>query len=425
MTTFDRIELRMPQLMDELAPARVPDYVDDMLRLAARTPQRPAWSTPERWLPMGVIARIEPARTFPWRPVLVAVLVLVAAAAALALYTGAQRSVTLPPPFGPAANGETLISSNGDIVALDVATGRTTPRIAADPTDVAPAFAPDGRSFYFERMGTEPGIWVANADGSNARRVFDTSGLQLFWVDWSQSGDRLILMGRGGDSRTVITLVDPAGGAPVVIRADRQYQAGAIPFGRNQLILAGGIADAPGPEGHQIWRMDLAEPTKVEQLAVPPSALNEFALSPDGRQLVYATMEDGLGIGMNLRVMDLDSGEDRLVTTVGNDAYGWQSPEFLPDGKAVIAHQWGLDGTYQLGIVPLDGGPARGIGPVKGENGVATWFVSPDGKTVLATYADDGVADGVMWQIDVASGAATELAMDKPEYFSWQRAAGG
>ena len=43
MTAFDRIEPRIPELMDELAPAQVPDYFDDMLRQTARTRQRPAW----------------------------------------------------------------------------------------------------------------------------------------------------------------------------------------------------------------------------------------------------------------------------------------------------------------------------------------------------------------------------------------------
>ncbi len=32
MTTFERFEREMPELMTELSPARVPDYFDDMLR---------------------------------------------------------------------------------------------------------------------------------------------------------------------------------------------------------------------------------------------------------------------------------------------------------------------------------------------------------------------------------------------------------
>src|SRR6188508_2102584 len=52
MTTFERFERSIPELMTELAPARVPDYFDDMLRETASHGQRPAWSFPERCLPM-------------------------------------------------------------------------------------------------------------------------------------------------------------------------------------------------------------------------------------------------------------------------------------------------------------------------------------------------------------------------------------
>ncbi len=65
MTTFDRIEPRLPELIDELAAASVPDYFDDLLRATAGAKQRPAWSSLERWLPMGVIARPRPRRSGP------------------------------------------------------------------------------------------------------------------------------------------------------------------------------------------------------------------------------------------------------------------------------------------------------------------------------------------------------------------------
>ncbi len=54
---FDRFEREIPDLMEELAPTRRPDYFDEMLRATAAARQRPAWSSLERWLPMGEIAR--------------------------------------------------------------------------------------------------------------------------------------------------------------------------------------------------------------------------------------------------------------------------------------------------------------------------------------------------------------------------------
>ena len=91
MTTFERFEREIPELMAELAPTRVPDYFDDMLRLTAGTRQRPAWSALERWLPMGVIALSAPTRRVPWRHIAVVGAVLLIVAASLAYSARAER----------------------------------------------------------------------------------------------------------------------------------------------------------------------------------------------------------------------------------------------------------------------------------------------------------------------------------------------
>jgi Mrp family chromosome partitioning ATPase len=74
MTSFDRIEQRMPELMADLASAGVPDYFDSMLQQAAATRQRPAWASLERWLPMGAVARTDTLRSPALRPILVLLL---------------------------------------------------------------------------------------------------------------------------------------------------------------------------------------------------------------------------------------------------------------------------------------------------------------------------------------------------------------
>ena len=100
MTTFERFERSIPELMNELAPARVPDYVDDMLRTTATKSQRPAWSYPERWLPVEITARPLMTRSVPWRPLVVLALIALLIAASLVVYVGSQNRV--PPPFGVA-----------------------------------------------------------------------------------------------------------------------------------------------------------------------------------------------------------------------------------------------------------------------------------------------------------------------------------
>ena len=148
MTAFDRFEREIPDLMAELAPPRVPDYFDDMLQQSAQTRQRPAWSAPERWIPMGVIARTQPMRPLPWRMIAIAVALLLLAGATL-LYAGSRPRV--PEPFGPARNGQILFSSDGEIVAVDPRTGTATTLITGPETDTDPWFSNDGTTFAFDR----------------------------------------------------------------------------------------------------------------------------------------------------------------------------------------------------------------------------------------------------------------------------------
>ena len=53
----DRFQQELPELLTAIAAPRVPDYVDDLMASVAATRQRPRWTFPERWLPMGVTAR--------------------------------------------------------------------------------------------------------------------------------------------------------------------------------------------------------------------------------------------------------------------------------------------------------------------------------------------------------------------------------
>ncbi len=167
---------------------------------------------------MGVIARTNTVRQVPWRPIVVAAILIVLASVTFALIVG-SRPAPAPPPFGPANNGSVLVSSgDGEILAVDLETGQTRAMLSGDALDEAPVFAPDGRSFMFRRLNGEPGIWVADADGTGARRVFDTTGYDLQTIEWSADGKTIVAMGGDPDLAEVILLIDPAGGATRTLR---------------------------------------------------------------------------------------------------------------------------------------------------------------------------------------------------------------
>ena len=55
MNPIDPFERHLPSALAEIGETRSPDYLTDILGRTARTRQRPAWASPERWLPMPML----------------------------------------------------------------------------------------------------------------------------------------------------------------------------------------------------------------------------------------------------------------------------------------------------------------------------------------------------------------------------------
>ena len=174
MMPSDRFDRRLPAILDEISQPRTPDYFDDLLGLTASTRQRPAWTLPERWLPMVDITR-QPAfvRQVPWRPI--AVLALIILLAGCESRVGDRLAALLPAPFGLARNGLVAYAKAGDIYTADPVTGRPRRSSSGPETDLHP----DGRStapvFVFERRQRAApalaSLYVREADGSDLIRV--------------------------------------------------------------------------------------------------------------------------------------------------------------------------------------------------------------------------------------------------------------
>src|SRR5262245_54119602 len=103
MTPIDRFERELPASLADLGESRPPDYLTDILGRTARTRQRPAWASPERWLPM-------PASLSPRLAVAAVIALLLAAVAGSLLLGGGGSPNPLPsplavvPPVAPSAS---------------------------------------------------------------------------------------------------------------------------------------------------------------------------------------------------------------------------------------------------------------------------------------------------------------------------------
>ncbi|MBL8615203.1 MAG: PD40 domain-containing protein [Deltaproteobacteria bacterium] len=104
------------------------------------------------------------------------------------------------------------VGGDSDIFTIDASTGRQLARLTdAVGIDVSPAFSPDGSKVAFvSERGGSPQIYVANADGSNARRVTFSGNYNQDPV-WHPDGDKLAFVGREGNFDIFVVNVDGSG----------------------------------------------------------------------------------------------------------------------------------------------------------------------------------------------------------------------
>lgn len=404
MTAFDRVERQLPELLDDLAAARVPDYLDDMLQRASQTRQRPAWSAPERWLPMGVIARPVPTPGVPWRLIaLVAMLAILATATFV--YVG-SRPDKVPSPFGVAKNGTLLIgTAEGDIVSVDPATGVTAPLLSGPIRDEGPFFSPDGRQFVFDRLAA---LWIANADGSAARELIPAEA-GLVWFEWSPRGDAVLAV-QDIDGNGSISMIDLASGKWTPMELDQDVLAASWRPNHEELIVTAAEGD-----NVSFWVVG-TDGTGARQIAASTYAVNEPTLSPDGSTLAYATWEPG--IEGRIRAVDIDADRDRALTSDDNDGYVWQDPQFSPDGTQLLLRRFTAQTTpitAQVAVLDIDAGTTVEFGP-ENPNPQPSLQFSPDGETIVVTYAS-----GETWLYDSNGSNERQAPFKGSGGLSWQR----
>ena len=289
------------------------------------------------------------------RVLAVVVFLLIALTASLVYVAGHYRR--LPPPFGPAANGLLVYDLDQHLYVLDDDTSR---RLEIGlGRSWGPVFSPDGTRLAFQTQAadrTPTELWVANADGSDARSI---------------SGD-----------------VAPTGSWGFTWSPDSRRIAYGSDAGREHSALY--VAAADGSGVRRITKDDGADRTYP-------------TWSPRGDLIAY-------------RLVPATQDEARLaVISPEGDGEHWLVRARRSDG-AFAGSQWSLDGTRLAYFRKQDRGQSdiveivdqdRNVQPISHpfENSFnPVW--SNDGRRVA--YARDPQSAVI---VDLASGKRTELAL--------------
>ena len=424
MSTFERFERSIPELMAELAPVREPDYIDDMLQQTARHGQRPAWSFPERWLPVDITARPLATRSFPWRPLAAVALLALLLAATLIAYTGSQTR--LPPPFGVAANGALFYRAGGATVSFDpVTAARVSVPVPEGSGD--PVLSRDGQRIALVAYGfvTPTPIVITGIDGS---RPITLAGEypEIDDVQWSPDGHRLAIVARDGDTSSITVAASDGSGAKTLIRGREIAEIAYLPDGRIAFVAADRAGEACPGADQTVAPCALfvvnADGTGLDRL-IPPDAfhgINTISPSPDGTSILYVEWDAGTGATGRLHLFDLGKRLDRLVPTNGFPTdFAINRAWFSPDGGSILFDFFDSGGDYWAIASPDGGAPVRIGRAWAGDSTDASW--APDGRSVLARYETGGTGSE-LWLLDATgAGQDRKLDVDVPYLPRWQR----
>jgi Tol biopolymer transport system component len=255
-------------------------------------------------------------------------------------------------------DGRILLFDGLSVSAISVDGGRKTRlRLKPEPWG-AVAYSPDGNRIAYD---SEKGIYVANVDGSNARRIPDQPSVPESSnanPSWSPDRDRIVF-----ELDESLYTISPEGGDPEFIglgSAPRWAPEGRIVFtsgyDQNRVYADIVVMSADGDGRKVLARGDYID------------------VSPDGRTLAYSG--PGGTDPANKRavyVMPLDGGERRRVTDNG------YAPIWSPDGDYLAFTRITECGhavcSGRIFVMPVGGGEARPVSPLIGDpDGAIAWI---------------------------------------------------
>ena len=441
MTPNDRVDRRLPVLLDELAQPRVPDYFDDLLGLTTRTRQRPAWVFIQRWLPMLEIARQPVAPQVPWRPI--ALLLLLVGVLAASLVLAATRPKP-PPLFGPAGNGLVVMSRDGDIFTVDTATGAATAIVTGPEIDSDPVWSQDGTTVLFRRASADQPaadvLMIARANGSGLEQLTPEPMTGLTGSKVSSTYAAKLNYALSPD-RSAVALISTIGGIPTLFVADTDGHAmtrldtGVIPMSfafdpKGQDILFVGAQGFDGSyAGLYLIGVDGTNPRTLVEPTLDAQVHSRIAWSPDGSRIAYARFEPGFIAGdrsgeaarSDLRIHILTLANKRDIAIGEEDGPWWEAPTaWSPDGHRLLIER-SIGETYGAVIVDVDGNMPDVVPAFRSlDDWYAAW--SPDGASILiAPEAAAGSGQQQLW--DARTAEEQPIPWIAASHPAWQRVA--
>jgi WD40-like Beta Propeller Repeat len=244
-----------------------------------------------------------------------------------------------------------LTARSGAIVRLLPNGSR--PRPLLEGADAA--WSPDGTLVALARTGD---LWVANDEGSGARRLLATPAVAESEPGWAPDGRTLVYTASVDDARQIrLVRLNAPTSRRLASSGGEEWSAAFSPDGRRIAF----VSSRTGAAAIFTVRADGTEVAQVGPAAPPegqpaPTAVRDLAWSPDGGALAYtAELPEETAI-----VVERPVGGTRTVLSPSPARD--ERPVWSPDGLRLAFDTLGPDGARELKVMGADGSGAHTIG---------------------------------------------------------------
>lgn len=261
-----------------------------------------------------------------------------------------------------------------------VASSQTLPAGIATPVTYSenydPSLSPDGaRMVFLKALEDREQMFIANADGSNERRLLGPPGTDIEDPAWSPDGRLIAYIRIAGHSKSMhIMNVDGTNDRALTPPRQSPIHPAWMPDSRSILYCTDDDLHPPQKNSAKIYRIDVGS-QKIT--TVISGGVNTYPVpSPDGTRIAFRKMID-----TNSEVFIANTDGTGIRNLTNHPAFdGW--PAWSPDGTRIVFAS-NRNSPYQVFVMDADGSNVKLVANTEGRATAPQW--SRDGRFIYFT----------------------------------------